>query len=61
MIFDKSGIDSILEKIKTNTENSNNFNVTGGFQNSNLIIIAGRPAMGKTALALCLATNIELS
>ena len=29
----------------------------GGFQNSDLVIIAGRPAMGKTALALNIAFN----
>jgi len=29
----------------------------GGFKNSDLIIIAARPAMGKTALALCLCSN----
>lgn len=31
--------------------------VTGGFQKSNLIILAARPAMGKTALALNIAVN----
>ena len=30
----------------------------GGLHNSNLIIIAGRPAMGKTALATCIAANV---
>ena len=29
-----------------------------GFQNSDLIIIAGRPSMGKTSLSLSIATNI---
>ncbi|MDV2994347.1 MAG: Replicative DNA helicase [Chroococcidiopsis sp. SAG 2025] len=32
--------------------------MTGGFQRSDLIIIAGRPAMGKTSFALGLAHNI---
>lgn len=34
--------------------------VTGGWQNSDLIIIAARPAMGKTALALSMARNIAV-
>ncbi len=34
--------------------------LTGGFQNSDLIIIAGRPSQGKTAFALSLARNAAL-
>ena len=34
--------------------------VTSGWQNSDLVIIAGRPAMGKTAYALSLARNIAI-
>ena len=32
----------------------------GGFQNSDFIVIAGRPSMGKTALALSIARNIAV-
>jgi replicative DNA helicase len=32
--------------------------MTQGFQRSDLIIIAGRPSMGKTAFSLCLSRNI---
>ncbi len=35
-------------------------NLLGGFQNSDFIIIAGRPSMGKTALALSIARNTSL-
>ena len=35
-------------------------NLTGGFQSSDLIIIAGRPSQGKTALSLALARNAAL-
>lgn len=34
--------------------------VTGGWQNSDLIIIAARPAMGKTAFLLSMARNIAI-
>lgn len=34
--------------------------ITGGWQKSNLIIVAGRPGMGKTAIALSLAQNAAL-
>jgi replicative DNA helicase len=33
---------------------------TGGWQNSDLIIIAARPAMGKTAFLLSMARNIAV-
>jgi len=35
--------------------------LTGGFQRSDLIIVAGRPAMGKTSFALGIARNIAES
>ncbi len=34
--------------------------ITGGFQNSDLIIIAARPSVGKTSFALNIATNIAI-
>ena len=34
--------------------------MTSGWQNSDLVIIAGRPAMGKTSFALSLAKNIAV-
>ncbi len=34
--------------------------LTAGFQKSDLIIIASRPSMGKTALSLAIATNVAL-
>ena len=36
-------------------------NKTGGLNNSDLIIIAGRPAMGKTAFVLSMAKNIAVN
>ena len=35
-------------------------NVTSGWQNSELIIIAARPGMGKTAFVLSMARNIAV-
>jgi replicative DNA helicase len=34
--------------------------LTGGFRASNLIVVAARPSMGKTALALCMAEHVAL-
>jgi replicative DNA helicase len=35
-------------------------NVTGGFQNSNLIVLAARPSMGKSALVANIAENVAV-
>jgi replicative DNA helicase len=35
-------------------------NLTSGFQPGNLIVIAARPSMGKSGLALCIGTNLAV-
>ena len=47
-----SGVPTLFHKIDK---------ITGGWQKSDLIIIAARPAMGKTAFALSMARNIAVS
>ena len=47
-----SGVPTLFHKID---------DITSGWQNSDLIIIAARPAMGKTAFALSMARNIAVS
>ncbi len=61
---------SVLEKIDLGKQNQSGITgiptgfsdmnkILGGLQNSDLIIIAGRPGMGKTSFALSLALNIS--
>ncbi|MBL6634175.1 MAG: replicative DNA helicase [Actinomycetota bacterium] len=35
--------------------------LTGGFRAANLVVVAARPSMGKTALALCMAEHVALA
>jgi len=59
---------SLIQKASANTDGisgvSSGFNkldeITNGWQNSDLIIIAARPAMGKTAFVLSMARNIAI-
>ncbi len=57
-------IDKMYDNKETVTGISSGFpdldSYTGGFQNSDLIIIAARPAVGKTALTLNIAQNIAI-
>jgi len=57
-------IDKLYSKKETLTGITSGFadldNLTAGFQNADLIIIAARPAVGKTALALNIAQNVAI-
>ena len=60
---------SVLEKVELSKRNANKIvglptgfgdmnRMLGGLQNSDLVIVAGRPGMGKTSFALSLALNV---
>jgi replicative DNA helicase len=57
-------IERLCEKKQTVTGVATGFTeldkMTGGFQRSDLIIVAGRPSMGKTALCLNIAQHVAL-
>jgi replicative DNA helicase len=61
-VLDK--IDKLYDRHETLTGLSSGFpdldNLTAGFQNADLIIIAARPSVGKTALALNIAQNVAV-
>lgn len=52
--YDKPGINGI------STHFSDVDNLTGGFQKADMVIIAARPSMGKTAFALNIAANMAI-
>lgn len=58
-VEENMGVESDLVGLSTDYEELNR--VTQGLQAGNMIILAARPGMGKTALALNLATNIAKS
>ena len=54
-IPDEEGIPGTITRVRTSFSGMDEF--LGGFQRSDLIIIAGRPSMGKTSLVLNIARN----
>lgn len=65
-------IDEAFERIRKASKNEGNISgvpsgfkdldkITSGWQNSDLVIIAARPAMGKTAFVLSMAKNIAVN
>jgi replicative DNA helicase len=50
----------VFEDCALKTHFSDFDNLTGGLQPSNLIVIAGRPSNGKTALVMNIAVNIAV-
>jgi replicative DNA helicase len=67
----KEVLNDLLEKIKTRYEKKGKFSgiesgfpsldrITSGFQNSDLIIIAARPGVGKTSIALNMIAHIAV-
>jgi replicative DNA helicase len=64
VIHSLSKIDKLIENKSTTTGVPTGFadldRMTAGFQPSDLIIIAGRPSMGKTAFCLNIAANVAL-
>ena len=55
MIAKAKKLDGKLPRVATHFTGLDN--ITGGLHNTDLIILAGRPAMGKTELATCMAFN----
>ncbi len=65
-------IDNVIKKLESLSESresitgvttgfSNLDNMTAGLQPSDLIIVAARPSMGKTAFAMCMALNAAIN